>query len=133
MHSEKWLIDSGEGSFRCLRDIFLCSVFLKAAAFQKTLAGEEELFIARQDWDKNHIAATSTTLPTVSTSLQITTSLFSCLAALYLTLLADPSLLNMAAVLKRLRFSQKLLDHDHDSSIDSRLISALLQGGKNQF
>ena len=50
-------IDSGEGSFRCLRDIFLYSVFLKTAAFQKTLAGEEELFIARQDWDKNHIAA----------------------------------------------------------------------------
>ena len=46
LHSTKWLsIDSGEGSFRCLRDIFLC-VFLKAAAFQKTLAGEEKLFIA---------------------------------------------------------------------------------------
>ena len=50
----KCLIDSG-GSFRCLCDIFL-GVFLKAASFQKTLAGEEGLFIASQDWDKNHIA-----------------------------------------------------------------------------
>ena len=49
----KCLIDSG-GSFRCLCDIFL-GVFLKAASFQKTLAGEEGLFIASQDWDKNHI------------------------------------------------------------------------------
>ena len=56
MHSTKCLIDSAGGSFGCLCDIFL-GVFLEAAAFQKTLAGEEELFIARQDWDKNHIAA----------------------------------------------------------------------------